>query len=600
MSVTPLPHVESDYSLLRRLFAEHGRRHLAAYAAAAVLMAFGAAATGFSAYLLKPVLNHMVEASQFGTLRTLAWSVFALFALRGLATWGYTVILSRTGNRIVAGVQTRLFDHLVRQDMRFFQDRRSSEFMSRLALAATGVRDTLQSLITSAARDALTLLGLIAVMLVQDPLMSAIALSTAPITGLVLGRLIRRIRKHARRSFEGSSDIMEIMQETVLGARIVKSFNLEEMMRARMHAAVARVRRSANDMAASMAVSSPLSDVLAGLAIGAVIFYGSWRVTIAHADPGSFFSFVAALLLAYDPAKRLTRLKLELQNGLTGARMISEVLDQPAIEEPVPGAPPLRIGAGRIVFENVRFGYREGESVLEGIDLVAEPDMTTAFVGPSGGGKSTIISLIQRFYTPDAGRILIDEQDIALCELTSLRAGIAFVAQDVYLFRGTIRENIALGRPDASFAEIEEAARKAHAHDFIMGFANGYEANAGEQGAQLSGGQRQRIAIARAILKNAPIILLDEPTAALDSESEREVQKALDELRVGRTTLVVAHRLQTIVNADRIYVIEDGRAMESGTHSELIARRGTYRNFFAAQFGEVDPLRPSPSVVGLR
>jgi ATP-binding cassette subfamily B protein len=276
------------------------------------------------------------------------------------------------------------------------------------------------------------------------------------------------------------------------------------------------------------------------------------------------------------------------------------VLDQPATEEPVPGAPPLRIEAGRIVFENVRFGYREGEAVLDGIDLVAEPDKTTALVGPSGGGKSTIISLIQRFYRPDGGRILIDGQDIAQADLTSLRAAIAFVSQDVYLFRGTIRENIALGRPEASFADIEAAARKAHAHEFIVGFADGYDTSVGEQGAQLSGGQRQRIAIARAILKDAPIILLDEPTAALDSESEREVQKALDGLRVGRTTLVVAHRLQTIVNADRIYVIEDGRATDSGVHAELIARRGTYRNFFAAQFGETDAVRPSPSVVGLR
>ena len=591
----------NDYALLRRLFGEHGRQHVRAYVGAGLLMAVGAAATAFSAYLLKPVLNHMVEADGFSTLRALAWGVFGLFALRGLATWGYMVILSRTGNKIVSGVQIRLFDHLVRQDMRFFQDRHSSEFMTRLALAAGGIRDTLQALVTSFSRDALTLIGLVAVMIVQDPMMSAIALSVMPVAALVLGRLIRRIRKYARRSIDGSSDIMEIMQETVLGARIVKSFNLESLMQTRMRAAVNDVRRSANRMAASMAVSSPLSDVLAGLAIGAVIFYGSWRVTIAHADAGSFFSFVAALLMAYDPAKRMARLKLELQNGLTGARMIYEVLDQPAVEQPKSGVPHLQVGAGRIVFDKVSFGYRDDEAVLNAIDLIAEPNTTTALVGPSGGGKSTLVNLIQRFYMPDAGRILIDGQDIAGVDLTSLRASIAYVAQDVYLFRGTIRENIALGKPDATFVEVVEAARKANAHDFITGFANGYDASVGEQGAQLSGGQRQRIAIARAILKNAPIILLDEPTAALDSESEREVQKALDDLRMGRTTVVVAHRLQTIVNSDRIYVIEEGRALESGTHAELIARHGTYQKFFAGQFGEgTQPVRPPPSVVGLR
>ena len=549
-------------------------------------MAVGAGATAMSAYLLKPVLNQMVSAEGFKTLRALAWGVFGLFVLRGLATWGYMVILSRTGNKIVAGVQTRLFDHLVRQDMRFFQDRHSSEFMTRLSLAASGVRDTLQALVTSFSRDALTLIGLVAVMVVQDPLMSAIALSVMPIAGFALSRLIRRIRKYARRSIDGSSDILEIMQETVIGARIVKSFNLETLMQSRMRSAVDKVRRSANSMSASMAVSSPLSDVLAGLAIGAVIFYGSWRVTIARADAGSFFSFVAALLMAYDPAKRIARLKLELQNGLTGARMIYEVLDQPALEQPVPNAPPVVITEGRIVFENVGFGYREGEAVLDRVELVAEPSTTTALVGPSGGGKSTIVNLIQRFYRPDGGRILIDGQDIGAVDLTSLRSKIAYVAQDAFLFRGTIRDNIALGKQDATFEEIVEAARKAHAHEFISAFADGYASSVGEQGAQLSGGQRQRIAIARAILKDAPIILLDEPTAALDSESEREVQKALDDLRIGRTTLVVAHRLQTIVNSDRIYVIEDGRALESGSHAELIGRRGTYQKFFASQFGE--------------
>ena len=247
---------------------------------------------------------------------------------------------------------------------------------------------------------------------------------------------------------------------------------------------------------------------------------------------------------------------------------------------------------GRVVFEDVRFAYRPGEPVLQGLDFIAEASATTALVGPSGGGKSTIVNLIQRFYEIEAGRILIDGQDISGVELHSLRDPIAFVSQDVFLFRGTIGENIQLGKPGASEEDIVAASIKAHAHDFISGFAQGYATQVGEQGAQLSGGQRQRIAIARAILKDAPIILLDEPTAALDSESEREVQKALDDLRIGRTTIVVAHRLQTIVNADRICVIEHGKAVEYGTHADLIARAGTYRNFFAAQFGEANVAAP--------
>ncbi|HUZ68039.1 MAG TPA: ABC transporter ATP-binding protein, partial [Beijerinckiaceae bacterium] len=572
--------------LLRRLLFEHGRKHAGAYILAALLMAVGAAATSASAWILKPVLNHMVAGQGFRTLRQLSWAVAALFLLRGLATYGYLVLLSRTGNAIVAEVQRRVFAHLLRQDMKFFQDRHSSEFLTRLSLAANGVRDALQVLVTSVGRDVLTTLGLIVVMVVEDPLMSVIALATLPIAVVSLGRMIRRLRKWARRSFDGSTRIMQTMQETVLGIKIIKSFNLEALMSARMAQSVGDLERAANRIAAGAAISSPLADSLAGLAIAGVIFYGSWRVTIAHADPGSFFAFVAALLMAYQPAKRLARVNLDIQTGLIGARLIYEVLDAPAAEAPAETLPAMEVSEGRIAFENVVFGYRSGELVLDGLTFVAEPNATTALVGPSGGGKSTAIALIQRFYTPEAGRISIDGRDVAGVDLASLRRQIAFVSQDVFLFRGTIRENIALGRPGASASDIEEAARQAHAHDFIISFADAYNTNVGEQGAQLSGGQRQRIAIARAMLKNAPILLLDEPTAALDSESEREVQRALDQLRQGRTTIVVAHRLQTIINADQICVVNSGRLAETGTHAQLLARHGAYHGFFAAQFGE--------------
>ena len=577
----------STLDLLKKLLREHGRQHVRSYLLAALLMGIGAGATALSAWMLKPVLNHMVDGEGFKTLQYLAGGVMVLFFVRGLATWGYQVVLARTGNRIVAGVQRRLYEHLLQQDMRFFHSRHSTELMTHLGGAAGGVRDALQIVITSAGRDVLTLLGLIIVMIVQDPIMALIALSIMPLGGYALNKLIRRVRQSARRSFAGSAIILETIQETVQGIRIVKSFNLENTMRKRMNDAVREVERSVDRMAMGQAISSPISDAVAGIAIGAVIFYGSWRVSIAGADPGSFFSFVGALLMAYEPGKKIARLHLDIQGGLTGARMIYEVLDSPAQEVPREGLPDLHVSTGRISFEHVRFSYRAGENVLDGISLVAEPNSTTALVGPSGGGKSTIIALIQRFFRPEDGHITIDGQNIMDVDLASLRDKIAFVSQDIFLFRGTIRENIAMGKVGASEDEIINAARMANAHDFIMGFTTGYETNVGEQGAQLSGGQRQRIAIARAFLKNAPIILLDEPTAALDSESEREVQKALDSLRHGRTTIVVAHRLQTIVNSDRICVIENGRAVENGTHEELIAAKGTYHSFFATQFGDI-------------
>lgn len=584
-------------AMLRRIFTEHGRQYLLKYILAGIFLAIGAGATAYSAFLLKPVVNGMIDGEGFKYLRTLAWAVTGLFIIRGIATYFSSIILAHTGNRIIANVQHRLFEHIVRQDMRFFTAHHSTDFMTRLAYAANGVRDALQVLVLSLSRDILTLIGLVVVMIVHDPILALIAIGVMPIAAVILSTMIRRIRKFSRRGYDGAAEIMQTMQETIQGGRIVKSFNLEEHMRARMAKAVRSVEKAGNRIAVSVAFSGPISDALAGFAIGAVIFYGSWRVTVAQADAGSFFSFMAALLLAYEPAKRLARLKLDIQNGLMGARLIYEIIDRPMAEAPKPGLPVLEFSKGRIELQDVHFRYREDDSVLNGLSLIAEPNTTTALVGPSGGGKSTVIALIQRFYEPDSGHILIDGQDISQVQLTSLRDKIAFVSQDVFLFRGTIRENIALGRAGASDEDIIAAAKKAYAHEFIMGFATGYDTPVGEHGAQLSGGQKQRIAIARAVLKNAPIILLDEPTAALDSESERMVQEALDALRIGRTTIVVAHRLQTIVNSDLICVIDAGVVAQVGVHSELIAQDGTYRSYFASQFGEsVELIRPTAAL----
>jgi ATP-binding cassette subfamily B protein len=583
----PLPYfARIAFPVLRRLVVEQGRAHLWGYALAFVFMAVVAASTTYSAYLLKHIINGLMIERDFRALRVLAFTVAGLYLVKGFATYGQIVTLSRIGNRIIASVQEQLFDRLMDQNVSFFHDRRSSEFMSRLTLAANGARDVLQAMITSIGRDALTVIGLIGVMIVQDPALTVIALAGLPVIGVTLGKLIKRVRKYVLRSFHGVTRILDIMLEAAQGVRIVKSFNLEALMRQRMRETVHEVERAANKIAAIQAMASPLSDTLGGLAVAGVILYGGWRVIEGGQDAGAFFSFIGSLLLAYEPAKRLGRLNLEIQNGLIGVTLMYDVLDAKPLEPQAQGLPLLRAGEGRIVIADVSFAYPGRAEVLEHLSLSVEPGKTTALVGGSGGGKSTILNLVLRFFDPSSGVIRIDGQNTREVDIASLRAAIGYVSQDVYLFRGSIRDNIALGKPGAGEDEIVAAAKAAHAHDFISGFRLGYDTDVGELGTQLSGGQKQRIAIARAFLKNAPILLLDEPTASLDPESEREVQKALDALGRGRTTLVVAHRLQTVVQASRIYVIENGCVAEAGTHEELIGKHGVYYNYYARQTPE--------------
>jgi len=385
---------------------------------------------------------------------------------------------------------------------------------------------------------------------------------------------------------------METLQETLQGIRIVKAFTLEDIMRERFDRNVASVEYEANKMARVSNRASPLMETLGGCAIAIAITYGGYRVIETGATPGQFFSFITAFLLAYEPAKRLARLNIELNSALVGVRVLFEVIDSPPTETPDDDKAALRTTTGRLEFSGVHFAYRTDEAVLRGMSFVAEAGKLTALVGPSGGGKSTVFNLLLRFYENKHGLIAIDGQDISKVSRRSLRQRIAYVGQDVFLFRGTIRENIAFGKPGASEDEIVAAAKAAYAHDFILAFPRGYDTPVGEHGLQLSGGQRQRVAIARALIKNAPIILLDEATAALDSESELQVREAMEHLCQGRTTLAIAHRLHTVSHADRIYVVEDGRAVESGGHDELLRKGGRYASFYRLQLKEQEPGSP--------
>ncbi|MGA7386549.1 MAG: ABC transporter ATP-binding protein [Pseudolabrys sp.] len=586
----------SALTLIRRLLAEQGFVHWRKYVVAFALMAVAAGCTAFSAYLIGDVINQAYVNRSLRGIITLGAVTVILFSVKGLATYGHSVMLSRIGNRIVADNQRAVFAKLLSEGLGFFSDRHSTEFIARLSSGAAAATQVINLLVTSVGRDLLSLIGLIIVMVVQDPLMSFFSFVVAPPAFFILRKLVRRIYSIARSQFHGSTRIIETLQETLQGIHIVKAFTLEDIMRERFDQNVAAVEYEANKMARVSNRATPLMETLGGCAIAMAVTYGGYRVIETGATPGQFFSFIAAFLLAYEPAKRLARLNIELNSALVGVRILFEVIDSPPSEPIDSNNPDLQIRTARLAFDDVHFAYRGDERVLRGMSFVAEPSKLTALVGPSGGGKSTVFNLILRFYDAKGGKVIIDEQDITQVSRRSLRRHIAYVGQDVFLFRGSIRENIKFGKPGASEDEIVAAAKAAYAHEFIMSFPRGYETPVGEHGLQLSGGQRQRVAIARALIKNAPIILLDEATAALDSESELQVREAMEHLCQGRTTVAIAHRLHTVSHADCIYVVEDGRAVESGRHDELLRAGGRYASFYRLQLKEQETRSPVVAV----
>ena len=571
-------------ALIWRLLAEYGLRQWKRYAFAFALMGVGALCTALVAYLIRDVVNEAYVQRNFAGVVQVSVLTFVAFALRGFCTYGHAVVLLRIGNSIVAENQRRLFARLLQQNIGFFADHHSSEFIARLTTGAQAATQVLNLLITALGRDALTLIGLLAVMVIQDPIMSLVALVIAPPIALVMRKLTRRIRTVAYNRWTGGTRVIETLQETLQGMRIVKSFTLEDTLGARFHGHVAEVERESNKMARVSERVHPLMEGLGGLAAMLIMIYAGYSTVYGGATPGEFVSFMTALILAYEPAKRLARLNLDLNAALVGVRVLFEIIDRPLTEPADDAKPPLALSEARVEFSGVRFAYRAGEPVLRDLSFVTEPGRVTALVGPSGGGKSTILNLIVRFYDIGGGTISIDGQDITAVARRSLRQQIAFVGQDTFLFRASVRDNIAFGKPGASEDEIVAAAKAAHAHDFITSFSDRYDTQVGEHGLKLSGGERQRIAIARALIKNAPIILLDEATAALDAESERHVQEAIAELCKGRTTIVIAHRLSTIIHADRILVIEAGDLVEAGHHDELLRKGGRYALFYKLQF----------------
>jgi subfamily B ATP-binding cassette protein MsbA len=582
---------------MRRLWRESISPYLGWLLLAVFCMALMAGATAFSAWLMEPVVNEVFIAAKKATLLPLGAAVLATFLIKGLANYSQAMLMSFVGLRIIADTQTRLFAHLSRMDLSFFHENPTGKLISRFTVDINQMRNAVSNALTGFGKDLLSLIGLVAVMFAKDWQLAAIAFLVFPVAVLPIVRLGQRMRQVTVNTQEEMGLLTTLLGQTIQGIRVVKAYGMEAYEKARIGGIVERILRLNMKSARTRALSSPIMETLGGVAVCVVIVYGGSRVIAGATTSGAFFAFITALLLAYEPMKRLANLNASLQEGLAGAERLFTILDlEPSIREK-PGAVELKTIKGHIRLEDVRFAYVHERPALDGVTLEVPAGNRVALVGASGAGKSTILNLIPRFYEVDAGRVTIDGVDVRDVTFTSLYAGIALVSQEITLFDDTVRANIAYGRAGATDDEITKAARMAAAHDFIVDLPQGYDTMVGEQGVKLSGGQRQRLAIARAMLKNAPILLLDEATSSLDTESERQVQAAMNVLMQGRTTLVIAHRLSTVTGADLIYVIDAGRVIEQGSHVELMARGGAYQRLYNLQFAEEAEAAPTVRVV---
>jgi ATP-binding cassette, subfamily B, bacterial MsbA len=572
--------------LVRRLVGQFLRPQLPRMALALAAMGVMAAAIAANAWLMQPMLDRVFVARDERLLLVIPAAVIALAFVKGIANYIQLVLMTTVGQRVVADIQVAMFARLMRADLAFFHANPTGALISRFTNDANVLRAAATNVLAGLGKEAVTAVFLVALMIYQDWVLALVALVAFPVALKPLSNVGRRMRVVSADTQAELGLFMTLLNQTFQGARHVKAYGMEAYETERAQTVIERLFRLVERAARTRSVASPLMETLGGIAIGLVILYGGHQVIDGIRTPGAFFSFVTALLLAYQPMKNLASLNVALQEGLAGAQRIFDMLDiEPEIHDR-PRAKPLAVAGGEIRFEGVRFAYAGGVEALKGVNLVAPAGKTLALVGVSGAGKSTIMNLVPRFYDVDAGAVRIDGSDVRDVTLASLRGAIALVSQEVSLFDDTVRANIAYGRFGAREDEIEAAAKAAAAHDFIRALPDGYDTQVGEHGVKLSGGQRQRIAIARAMLKNAPILLLDEATSALDTESERQVQAALKALMRGRTSVVIAHRLSTVIDADLISVIADGHVAETGTHAELLRHDGVYARLHAMQFAD--------------